>query len=156
MEQRKRLTTRRGALLRMLGVAAGAAGAGAFAGARASEAAPTASGSLTLYVTHMRQKPVGPDGAQRLLAFGVVVDAKGRALGSFDTANVDATSGALAMQTFELADGKLVGLGSNGAYVLIGGTGIYAGVAGSYVDRPAARLPGREFAFTFREGAHGV
>ncbi len=155
MEQEKR-STRRSALGRMLAVALGAAGVGALAESKASPAARTATGTtLTLYVPAMRQKAVGPNGAAKMLPFGGVVDSRGVHLGSLHTAVVDSTGGALTMQTFDLDGGTIVGVGSQDAFVVIGGTGTYAGVTGSYQERSAARLPGRQFTFTFREGANG-
>jgi hypothetical protein len=157
MEQVRRLTTRRGALGRILGVAFGAAGVGAFAESKTGAAAvQTAGPHLTLYVTQMRLKAVGPAGSARSLPYGALVDAKSKWLGSFHSAAVDSTGGSMTMQTFELQDGTLQGMGAAGSFVILGGTGKYAGVTGSYVDRPAALLPGREFVFTFREATHGT
>ena len=150
MEQLKRLTTRRGAIGRMLGVALGAGGVGAFAGAKA-EAAQKPLRELTLYAPNLHTKKVGT----RSLLYGAVVDAKDRYRGTINTALLDSTAGTLTHQTFELEDGTLQGIGSNGTFVLVGGTGRYTGIAGSYVDRSATRLPGREYVFTFREATHG-
>ncbi len=147
-------TTRRGALARMAGVAAGAFGLGALTGVKADAASPSSKGELTLFVPHMRQKQVGPD-PSTYLPFGAVVDAKGRSLGTLHTAALDSTGGSQRLQTFELDGGTIVGLGSNGAYVVVGSTGRYAGVAGTYAERDATRLPGRQFTFTLREGTHG-
>jgi hypothetical protein len=156
MEQRNGLSTRRSALGRMLAVAFGAAGIGALAESKTSEASRSKHGStLTLYGVQIRQMQVGPTGAAKTLPFGALADAKGRELGSFHTALVDSTNGALTMQTFDLQDGTIVGIGSNDSYVVLGGTGTYAGVTGSYEERSAARLPGRQFTFTFREGTDG-
>ena len=145
----KRILTRRGAIGRMLGVAFGAAGFGALAESKASSAAKTAPArSLTLFVPFMHQKAVGKDA--RLLPFGEVVDAKGRHLGDFHSAAVDSTGSGLTMHTFALGDGAILGLGAaNQIYAVVGGTGAYAGITGSYVagaDR---------FTFTFSEDAHG-
>lgn len=154
MEERNH--TRRGALGRMIAVALGAAGVGALAESKASPAAKSAPGrSLTLYAPHVHQKPVGTRADGKVLPFGEVVDAKDRRLGAFHSAALDSTGGHLTMQTFDLAEGTIVGIGSNGSYVVVGGTGAYAGVAGAYEERSAARLPGRQFTFTFREGTHG-
>jgi hypothetical protein len=140
----------------MIAVALGAAGIGALAESKASPAAKSAPGrSLTLYAPHLHQKPVGPKADGKVLPFGDVVDAKDRHLGAFHSAALDSTGGSLTMQTFDLADGTIVGIGSDGNYVVVGGTGAYAGVAGAYEERSAARLPGRQFTFTFREGTHG-
>ena len=155
MEEAK-LSTRRGALGRMLAVAFGAAGVGALAESKTGTAAQVEHGStLTLKVPDLRLKAVGPQGATKLLPFGTVVDARGKPVGTLHTSSVDSTGAASAMQTFELDGGTIVGLGANGTYVVIGGTGEYAGVTGTYQERSAAHLPGRQFTFTFREGAHG-
>jgi len=149
----------------MLGVALGAAGLGALA---ESKAAPAAKGEhvavrheLHLLVEHMRQRPVSDGTSTRHLPYGALLDATRAHVGSFHTVALGATSGTMSMQTFEFGDSTIVGLGSGGlnseTYVIVGGTGAYAGAAGAYVARPAAHLPGRpiEFMFTFREDANG-
>jgi hypothetical protein len=150
MVEQKRLTTRRGALGRMLAVVAGASGLGALTSARAD--AKTA--GLTLYVPHPWQTKVGPEGSATYLPYGAVVDDKGRELGSLHTGQLDSTAGAVTVQTFRLADGTIVGFSSNGTSVVVGSTGRYAAVAGAYIERSAAHLPGREFTFTFREAGN--
>lgn len=155
MEETKRLTTRRGALGRMLGVALGAAGIGAFAESKASAGAPATGSELTLFVAHMRQTKVGPKGAASDMPFGPVVDRKGRQLGWLHTAPLDSTGGAVTIQTFELEGGTIVGIGSTDTYVVVGASGAYAAVGGSYLERSAAHLPGRQFTFTLREVTHG-
>jgi hypothetical protein len=154
MDDKTNVTTRRGALARMAGVAAGAFGLGALTRSKADAASTPAKGDLTLFVPHMRQRQIGNDPSTSL-PFGAVVDAKGRTLGTLHTAMLDSTSGALRVQTFELDGGTIVGLGSNGAYVVVGSTGKYAAAAGAYAERDAKRLPGRQFTFTLREGTHG-
>lgn len=146
MDQPTKLTNRRGALARIFGVAFGAAGMGAVAGAKAVEA-EAAPGTLSLYAPGLRLKKVG----ERSLPSGQIVDADGRAAGMLHTAVVDSTAGSLVHHTFTLDHGSLQGIGSNGTYVLIGGTGCYLGAAGSYVERPAGRL-GCEYHFSFRKG----
>jgi len=147
-------TTRRGALARMAGVAAGAFGLGALTRSKADAAPSMPSTGLTLYIPHMRQRQMGSD-PTTYLPFGAVVDAKGNTVGTLHTAMLDSTKGTMRLQTFELDGGTIVGLGSNGAYVVVGSTGKYAGVAGAYAERDATRLPGRQFTFTLREGTHG-
>jgi hypothetical protein len=150
MDEQKRLTTRRGALGRMLAVVAGASGLGALTSARADAKAA----GLTLYVPHPWQTKVGPEGAATYLPYGAVVDGKGRELGSLHTGQLDSTAGAVTVQTFRLTDGTIVGFSSNGTSVVVGSTGRYAAVAGAYIERSAAHLPGREFTFTFREAGN--
>jgi hypothetical protein len=154
MDEKKPVTTRRGALGRLLGIVAGAVGVGALTGSKA-EAETTSPVQLTLYVPHLWQTKVGPAGSATYLPYGAVVDGRGREVGSLHTGQLDSTAGAVTMQTFQLAGGTIVGVGSNDTYVVVGSTGRYAGVAGAYVERPATRLPGREFTFTFREGSNG-
>jgi len=154
MDEKKPVTTRRGALGRLLGIVAGAVGVGALTGSKA-EAESKSAVQLTLYVPHTWQTKVGPAGSATYLPYGAVVDGRGRELGSLHTGQLDSTAGAVTMQTFQLAGGTIVGVGSNDTYVVVGSTGKYAGVAGAYVERSATRLPGREFTFTFREGSNG-
>lgn len=156
MDEKKPVTTRRGALARLLGIVAGAVGVGALTGAKAEARAEEKSAvQLTLYVPHLWQTKVGPAGSATYLPYGAVVDGRGREVGSLHTGQLDSTAGAVTMQTFQLAGGTIVGVGSNDTYVVVGSTGKYAGVAGAYVERSATRLPGREFTFTFREGSNG-
>lgn len=155
------VSNRRTALGRMLAVAFGAAGVGALVESKASSAAMGARHDLRLLVEHLQQKPVKDGAVTRHLPYGALVDARRAHVGSFHSAVVGSTAGAASMQTFELRDGTILGLGSGGllsdTYVIVGGTGAYAGVGGTYVARPEARLPGRPiaFTFTFREGSHG-
>src|SRR4051794_36702114 len=108
MEHKQKVTTRRGALGRILGVAFGAAGVGALAGARATDAAtPRLPANLTLYAPALRLKKVG----ERSLPSGGLVDVRERHVGALHTALVDSTAGALTLQTFQLEDGTLQGLG---------------------------------------------
>ena len=157
MEERKRVTTRRGAIARMLGVAAGAAGIGAFAESKANakERVASTGAELQLYAPNMRQSRVGPSGSSTYMPYGTLVDAKGHVVGTFHTAMLDSTAGAVTFQTFELDGGTIVGVGSSETFVVLGSSGAYAAVAGSYTERPATHLPGRQFTFTFREGSHG-
>jgi len=153
MTEETKVTTRRGALGRMLGVVAGAVGVGALTRSKASAAPAQASSELVVYVPHMRQTKVGADAGY--LPHGVVVDAHGKQLGSLHTASLDSTGGAIAIQTFDLAGGRIVGVGSKDTYVVVGASGHYAHVAGAYSERSAERLPGRQFTFRLREVTSG-
>jgi hypothetical protein len=73
----------------------------------------------------------------------------------------------LEIHTFTLRDGTIHGLGSavrgdDGQFLILGGTGRYAGIQGSYLARQATRELGgngtAEFRLTLtrREGSHGV
>jgi hypothetical protein len=167
MDERTTRSTRRGALARLAGLLAGAAGAGALAEAKTCPAAAAAEPKdriLKLYADQVRLKTAvqrtgaEPVAQEDLLPFGALADAKGRQVGSFHSAALAASSGTLHLHTFDLGDGMLLGLGPGGlqeaAYAIVGGTGSYAGAAGAYVARPAVRFPGRpiEFTFTLRKG----
>ena len=86
-------------------------------------------------------------------AHGVVTDANGAALGSFAIIPVP---GATAMQlhSFELDGGTLLGMGAStggeGTFAVIGGTGRYQGVTGSYTARVGADPSGRHTSAEFK------
>jgi hypothetical protein len=95
---------------------------------------------------------------------GRIVDAGGRELGTFRAANLLGAGGALQLQTFDLADGTIVGVGSAGAhdnaFAIVGGTGRYAGVSGTYIGRQSPRELGgagtAEFRLTVMTGGGAV
>jgi hypothetical protein len=71
----------------------------------------------------------------------------------------------LEIHTFTLRDGTIDGSavrGADGQFLILGGTGRYAGIQGSYVARQATRELGgngtAEFRLTStrREGSHGI
>ena len=165
MEDGFAVSTRRTALGRMLAVALGAAGLGALAESKASPAGNVTSVDTTrelrLLVEYLQQKPVKDGAVTHHLPYGALLDAKRAHVGSFHSTALGSTAGTTSMQTFECPGGTILGLGSGGlngdTYVIVGGTGAYAGLGGTYVARPEARLPGRPivFTFTFREGTHG-
>ena len=70
---------------------------------------------------------------------GRIHDAKGRELGRFRAANLAGTGGVLQLQTFDLVDGTILGIGSAGIhenpFAIVGGTGRYVGVSGTYVAK---------------------
>ncbi len=63
--------------------------------------------------------------------------------------------------TFRLAEGAILGMGTNTAgseavYAIVGGTGLYSGVTGSYIGKQSPLDTGgdgtAEFTFTFNSG----
>lgn len=170
-------STRRG-LLRsaaLLAVGAVAAGVGlqrtapaTEAAARSVPAAGSAGGATTLmlhgrgwYLTGAghRQGAVPQEGERGAVSGELVDPATGDVAGTFRSAcfhgGRDASD--LELQTFDLGDGMLVGMGASrngeGTYAVIGGTGRFAGARGTYVARQGHREVGGDgeaaFAFTF-------
>jgi hypothetical protein len=159
--------TRQGMLTR-LGLAAGGLlglGAAAAAGAHAAPAAPprlVRHESLLLRGRNWRvQGPSAvpgalPDAAAALVPAGSLADAEGRELGRFRAAALPGTAAHFQLHTFELPGGTLLGAGGGSlreaVYAVVGGTGRYAGVSGSYVARQSPRESGgdgtAEFTFT--------
>jgi hypothetical protein len=146
-------TTRRSALARIGLFAFGALGIGYVArdatesSSRAAAPAPSArEKNLTVYGREWRlhspnrvpgEKPPAGD---RPTPQGRLVDERERTIGAFTSAAI-AGLGALELHTFNLADGQIFGVGASAApdgtatYAVIGGTGRYAGAAGSYRAR---------------------
>jgi hypothetical protein len=87
-----------------------------------------------------------PVRGERMTMYGELLDrAGGKKIGEFYGAHVSTLSpfgqtpfaaGALEMHTFNLTDGTIVGMGSHwggtGTYAIVGGTGRYNGIRGSY------------------------
>ena len=148
-------TTRGGALRRMLLLAGGAVGVGV-AGSRAlggGEAAVVAPGArptteVKLYGrdwrigTHAAEHGKRPVPHERTPK-GRIVDGGGKELGTFKAANLLGYGGALQLQTFDLVDGTIVGIGAGGVhenpFAIVGGTGRYVGVSGTYVAKQSPR-----------------
>ena len=152
-------TTRGGVLKRLALLAGGAAGLGAVGGklvggqAAVPAAVPAATGRKTkTVVLHGRNwrntvhdaEPgrLPAAGAPRTPA-GQIVDARGRDLGTFRAANLIGTGGPLQLQTFDLFDGTIMGIGAAGIhespFAIVGGTGRYVGVSGTYVAKQSPR-----------------
>jgi len=165
---------------RALLAAAGVIGLGG--AARHSSAAGTVRQSrteLTLYGRHLhlhaptRRAGELPRKGDRHTAYAELLDGpEGSAVGHFSAAHLSldspfAAASSLEIHTFDLAGGTIHGLGSavrgaDGHFVVLGGTGKYAGATGSYVAR---RLPPElggngtaEFRLTLRglEVNHGL
>jgi hypothetical protein len=150
-----------------LGAAAGITAGRAVSDLTAQPASPptTAAGTaaqttLILQAPQVRiesidQQPgVLPSVDRPFAARGLVMDADGAALGSFAITPLPG-AGALQLHSFELDGGTLLGLGAStageGTFAVIGGTGRYQGVTGSYTARigadPSGRQPSAEFKF---------
>ena len=145
-------TSRRSALTRLLLLAGGAVGVGV-AGGRAvrGEApatpavAPRSTQNVVLYGrewrlgSHAAEHGKLPSTNEPRTPKGRIVDHAGRDLGRFTAANLLGYGGALQLQTFDLTDGTLVGIGAGGVhenpFAIVGGTGRYAGASGTYVAR---------------------
>ncbi len=153
-------TTRSGALKRFALLAGGAAGLGAIGGkvlgqqrAAVPAAVPAASGrktkSVVLYgrdwrhVVHDAEPGKLPSATAARTPTGRIHDAGGRELGAFSAANLAGTGGVLQLQTFDLVDGTILGIGAAGIhenpFAIVGGTGRYVGVSGTYVAKQAPR-----------------
>ena len=182
MGENNRLTTRGGALKRIALLAGGAAGGivgGRALAGRAEPAAvpapatPTATPvDLVLYGrqwrlgSHTTEHGKAPRPDEPRTPKGVIVDGAGKDLGTFKAANVLGFAGALQLQTFDLVDGTIVGVGAGGVhespFAIIGGTGRYLGASGTYVGKQSPRELGgdgtAEFKLTFttKGGLDGV
>jgi hypothetical protein len=152
-------SSRRGLLGRGLVVALGAIGLGAVKGPAAAGAATRPEGSswtLRLYARqlhlHAPERVAGqvPTKGDRHTGYAQLLNKrKGRVIGHFTAANLAldspfAHTGSLEIHTFHLAEGTIHGLGATtrgaeGHFVVLGGTGRYSGVTGSYVARQYAR-----------------
>jgi len=156
MNEASSVSTRRGLLGRGMVVAAGVLGLGG-ALKHSSDAGtrrPAAS-ELTLfgrqYHLHAPVRRSGelPRKGDRLTAYAELADRPGgSAVGDFTAAHLAldspfAGASSLEIHSFNLADGTIHGLGSaargaDGHFVILGGTGRFAGATGSYLAR---RLP---------------
>ena len=152
-------TTTRGSVLKRLALlAGGAAGLGALGrkalGQQAAvpAAVPAAAGRKTKTVVlhgrnwrhtvHDAEPGQLPAATAARTPSGSLVDGRGRDLGTFRAANLLGT-GALQLQTFDLLDGTILGIGTAGLhenpFAIVGGTGRYVGVSGTYVAKQSPR-----------------
>jgi hypothetical protein len=157
MEETSRTSSRRSLVGRGLLLAAGVLGIGAARRTGEAAAAPQKSSVLQLYGRnfHLRSpsRRAGqiPAGGDRHSAYGELLDRPdGKVVGHFAAAHLTHDSpfgpGAVSLEihTFALKDGTIHGLGSasravEGHFVVLGGTGQYAGAHGSYVVRQRQR-----------------
>jgi len=157
--ERAGTTTRSGVLKRLALLAGGAAGLGAVGGkvlgqqAAVPAAVPAAAGRKTKTVVlhgrnwrhsvHDAEPGQLPSANATRTPKGNIVDARGRELGAFRAANLLGTGGALQLQTFDLFDGTILGIGAAGIhenpFAIVGGTGRYVGVSGTYVAKQSPR-----------------
>ncbi len=154
-------TTRRSALGR-LAIALGGAvgiGGGATAVAKAQTTGdpaiePRKAHAITLHARELRTAPLHRDPrsveATDDAPFGELLDQRHRPVGTFRAVVLPAGG---SLHTFKLPGGELFGIGAGGlegtAHAIVGGTGRFAGAAGSYSVTPASRLPGRSVTFSF-------
>jgi hypothetical protein len=152
-------TTRGGVLKRLLLLAGGAAGLGAVGGrtlgrgAAVPTAVPAGAGRKTKTVVlhgrdwrhtvHDAEPGTLPAATAARTPGGRIVDGRGRELGIFRAANLAGTGAPLQLQTFDLSDGTILGIGSAGIhedpFAIVGGTGRYVGVIGTYVAKQSPR-----------------
>jgi hypothetical protein len=158
MAEASKGSTRGGLLGRGLLLAAGALGLGG-AVKRSSEAGAerpaSAATELTLfgrqYHLHAPERRAGqvPQKGDRLTAYAELAERPGGSpVGDFTAAHLAldspfAGASSIEIHSFNLADGTIHGLGSaargaDGHFVILGGTGRFAGATGSYLAR---RLP---------------
>jgi hypothetical protein len=153
-------TSRRSILGRGLLLAVGALGLGAARWDRpAAAAVPKKGGDARLrlygrnFHLHAGSAPAGkvPAKGDRHSAYGELLDRpNGKVVGHFTAAHLThdspfaAVASSLEIHTFTLRDGTIHGLGtvtrgSEGQFVIVGGTGRYAGARGGYVARQRVR-----------------
>jgi hypothetical protein len=158
-------SSRRSLVGRGLALALGAVGIGAD-GAAAARAQSPSTTQLDLYGRGLHLRA-----GDRHTAYGELLDRSRKAVGHFTAAHlaVDspfAAAASLEIHTFNLADGTIHGLGSvtrgaTGTFVVLGGTGRFAGASGSYTARQGTHELGgdgsAEFHFTLArpEGRNG-
>ena len=161
MDEKTNGTTRRSALGKLALAIGGAVGigSGATAVAQAQSGDETATGprrtqAITLHARELRTASFHRDPRSVVAAddapFGELLDEQLLPIGAFQAA-VLPTGGSL--HTFKLHGGQLFGIGAGGlegtAHAIVGGTGRFAGAAGSYSVEPASHLPGRSVTFVF-------
>jgi hypothetical protein len=152
-------SSRRSLLVRGLVLVAGALGVGAARDSGTARAATSGvkGSELRLYGRnfhlHAPSHPAGrvPAGGERHSGYGELLDRPGgKAVGHFTAAHLThespfaAAASSLEIHTFTLSAGTIHGLGAvtrgaEGHFVILGGTGLYAGAHGSYVARQQPR-----------------
>jgi hypothetical protein len=173
MDETTRTTSRRSVLGRGLALVAGVVGLGA---TNAQAATPKTEGTalkageaelLVLYGrgfhldSQAKLRGQVPRSGDRHSAYGELLDRpKGKMVGQFSAMHLTHDSpfaggaSSLEIHTFTLKDGTIHGLGAvargaEGHFVILGGTGRYSGVTGSYVARQNARELGGNGTATF-------
>ena len=82
-----------------------------------------------------------PTRGQLAVPFGQLADADGAVVGSLQSVAVPGTGDRSVLHTLTLPDGTILGIGPHaldGPYAVVGGSGRYAGAAGSYDLAPLA------------------
>lgn len=160
-----------GAAVLGIGAAAGITAGRAVNELTAQPASPptTAAGAagqstMTLQAQRVRIESIGqqpgvlPAVDRPFAAHGVVTDANGTAIGSFAITPLPGVA-ALQLHSFELDGGTLLGLGAStageGTFAVIGGTGRFQGVTGSYTARVGADPSGRQASAEFKFNLSG-
>jgi len=113
--------------------------------------------SISVYVRDVRftapdAKPGSfPDLGSVRSAHGQVVDAEGSVVGSLSGGILPGSAGQISVQQFAFTDGTLIGMGSgrldDQEYAVVGGTGRFAGVSGSYITKLVSGDHGRDAEF---------
>lgn len=168
MEEAPRVTSRRSVLGRGALFVAGALGVGVAARkvvptettAVATPSTPTRPTELRLFARHYHlHSPTHlagqiPGKGERTSAYGELLDRpNGKVIGHFSAAHLNVDSpfaaglGSLEIHSFQLGDGTLHGLGAaapgvEGQFVILGGTGRFAGARGGYVATQRHREAG--------------
>lgn len=145
--------SRRTLLQRGFLLVAGALGVGVVGAkvAGATHPAPSGTTILTLkghqwhLLSQDRQRGELPVQGDRVATYGVLHDASGQRAGEFYGTGFVLQNplgkgalgvGSLELHSFNLTDGTIAGMGSTrpgtGAFAIVGGTGRYAGISGSY------------------------
>lgn len=128
-------TTRRGIVAGGLALLGGL-GIGAAATSRATDAERTGS-TLDLRAPRLRlgdpdARPGIPGRPTRLEGEAQLLDASGKAAGTFSSVVLPSGRDGVELHTFQLERGTLLGMGRVGGYAVVGGTGAYAGASGAY------------------------
>jgi hypothetical protein len=129
-------TTRRGIVAGGLALLGGL-GLGAAATSRATDGAERAGRTLALRAPRLRlgdpdARPGIPGRPSRLEGEAQLLDAHGRAAGTFSSVVLPSGRDGVELHTFQLEGGTLLGMGRVGGYAVVGGTGTYAGASGAY------------------------
>ena len=153
--------TSRRALLAQAGVVAGIAGASAY-GIRSASGAETNRLRALPRVVHGRDWRVMfagtapgqvPAAGDSRLPHGTLVDADGVRLGLLESSLLPSTGQASHLHRIDLGDGGLIGMGpgtlDDATFVIVGGTGRYAGASGTYRAEQRPRETGGDGTATF-------
>ena len=135
-------TTRRGIVAGGLALLGGL-GFGAVATGRATSSDEGAGRRLDLRAPRFRlgdpdAQPGIPGRPTRLEGEAQLLDARGKAAGTFSSVVLPSGRDGVELHTFQLEGGTLLGMGRVGGYAVVGGTGAYAGASGAYTFKHLA------------------